>query len=134
MSDGPKIETPRGQIFINDSGKAELKWNTEFQPKWHERYSLAQKFVDSEVLRLCDPLVPFQTGMLRNSGILGTDLGSGSVYWIAPYAKAQYYRTRKVGTKASDQCGPFWFERMKQVSGQRIIEGAKKIAGSGGGA
>lgn len=106
-----------------------MKWNTGFAPNARMQYSAAQRFVDSEVLRLCEPLIPLRTSMLIKSGILGTDVGSGLVQWIAPYAKAQYYRKGKVGSETGPQRGPFWFQRMKETHGERIIRGAKRIAG-----
>lgn len=127
----PIIETPRGKIVIGANGKAELTFNTNFQPKWQRRYSKAQIFVDSEVLRLSEPYTPLLTSMLIKSGTLGTDVGSGTVKWIAIYARRQYYLKRKVGTQTGPLRGPFWFARMKAVSGRQIIAGAKKIAGGG---
>jgi len=124
----PFIHTPRGTISTGRSGKAELVWNTNFQPKWHKRYSKAQMFVDSEVLRRCEPFIPLLTGMLVKSGILGTDVGSGVVSWIAPYAAAQYYMVRKNPSTTGPLRGPYWFERGKQVWGQQVISGARKIA------
>ena len=126
----PVIETPRGKIVVTANGRAELIWNPNFKPKWQEKYSAAQKFVDSEILRLCAPMVPLRTGMLIKSGILGTVVGSGTVSYIAPYARAQYYRPRK--TPSLDPLrGPFWFERMKAIHGREILEGARRIAGRG---
>jgi len=125
------IETPRGAVFANTGGKAELVWNTNFRPKWNQRYTLAQKFVDSEILRLSEPFIPMQTGMLIKSGILGTEIGSGEVKWIAPYARAQYYHPRKPGSETGPLRGPYWFERLKGVHGQTIIRGAKRLAGGG---
>lgn len=128
----PIIETPKGKIIIAPDGKAELKWNTNFVGKWQKQYSQAQIFVDSEVLRLSEPFIPLLTSMLIKSGILGTDVGSGTVHWIAPYAKAQYYRGRQPGrSKTGPLRGAFWFERMKEIHGQKIIAGARRIAGTG---
>lgn len=125
----PVIETPRRSIVVTPNGKAELKFNSGFRQKWQARYSDAQKFIDSEVLRLSKPFTPLLTSMLIKSGTLGTDIGSGTVQWIAPYAKAQYYSPRKVGSQTGSLRGPFWFERMKAISGQKIITGARRIAG-----
>jgi len=126
----PKINTPRGKIVIGIDGKAELKWNSEFAPKWTRKYSAAQKFVDSEVLRLCEPYIPLQTSMLIKSGILGTDVGSGEVSWIAPYARFQYYKGRQPGTSETGPLrGRYWFERMKETRGTKIIAGAQLMAG-----
>lgn len=128
----PIIETPKGKIIIGPDGKAELKWNTNFRQKWQRQYSDSQKFVDSEVLRLSEPFTPLLTSMLIKSGILGTDIGSGTVKWIAPYAKQQYYRGRQPGrSKTGPLRGAFWFERMKEIHAQKIISGARKIAGTG---
>ena len=124
------INQPRDVSINTPSGKAELKFNPRFAPKWTRRYSRAQMFVDSEVLRLSEPFTPLLTGTLVRTGILGTDVGSGKVQWIAPYSHDQYYRGRRPGeSKTGPLRGRYWFERMKQVWGARIIAGAKKIAG-----
>lgn len=128
---GPIIETPRGKIIVTKSGKAELTWNTNFQPKWQRRYTRAQQYVDSEVLRLSEPYTPLQTGMLVKSGDLGTEIGSGLVQWIAPYARINYYRPRKPGSETGPLRGPEWFERMKAQYGRRIISSGRRIAGGG---
>lgn len=125
-----QIETPRGAVFIGPNGKAELKFKPNFGAIQTRKYSRVQKYVDSEVLRQSEPFTPLLTSMLIKSGILGTDIGSGKVSWIAPYAKKQYYRGRRPGTQqAGPLRGRFWFERMKAIRGKGIISGAKKLAG-----
>ncbi len=119
-------------MIITQNGEAKLEWNTNFQQKWQNQYSLAQKFVDSEVLRLSDKFIPLRTGMLIKSGILGTDVGSGTVQWIAPYAKVQYYSPRKPGSQTGELRGPLWFERMKAVHITTILMQARRLAGGGG--
>lgn len=81
-----------------------------------------QRFVDSEVLRRCDPLVPFKSGSLKKSGIHGTKIGSGQVRYIAPYARHQYYNGRVSVTR-----GRKWFQRMKSEQGQAILEAAQRM-------
>lgn len=126
------IDTPRGTVFINANGKAELKFKPYFVPRWTRRYTKSQKFVDSETLRLSEPFTPLLTGTLIKTGILGTDVGSGTVKWIAPYARSQYYKGRRPGeSKTGPLRGRFWFERMKEFHGTKIIIGARKLAGSG---
>lgn len=124
------IQTPRGEIIETKNGTAKLTWNPNFANIVNGNYTRAQKFVDSEVLRLCSPKVPFRSGMLDKSGKLGTFIGSGEVRWIAPHARKQYYDTSMTRPYDANR-GAFWFERMKAVSGQQIINGAKKIAGGG---
>lgn len=125
----PYISSPRGFVTTNRDNKAELVWNTDFQQKWQSQFSDAQKFVDSEVLSGCSPYVPLLTGVLIMTGILASDIGSGVVSWIAPYAHRQYYSPRTPGSQTGPLRGPFWFERWKEVGGQQVIEGARRIAG-----
>jgi len=84
----------------------------------------AQMFVDSEVLRLCSPLVPLDTGTLENSGKLGTTVGSGVVSYIVPYARYQY-GTAESRSKDSKRGGK-WFERMKADNMENVLDGAQK--------
>ena len=125
-----EIKTPRGQIIqtTTKSGKvkAELTWNRNFAPTRTANFSRAQKFVDSEVLRYCSTLIPFQTGMLDRSGKLGTVIGSGLVQYIAPYAAKQYYDTAESRPYDSNR-GAKWFERMKVAHKTEILNGAKKL-------
>lgn len=123
-----RIETPRGCIVKTEAGTAELIWNPNFERKWQGQYSRAQMWLDQSVLSLCEPYIPIQTSMLRQSGILGTDVGSGEVAWIAPYAHKQYYDTAE--TRDYDPlCGGHWFERMKADHGRQLIAGACMLAG-----
>lgn len=125
---GIKIETPRGCIIKNDKNKAELQWNKGFEKQKTSQFNKVQVFIDSEVLRLCDPYVPMDTGMLKKSGILGTVVGSGEVIYIAPYGRTQYYNNKGNGNNnKSGLRGGFWFERMKSDHKKEIFEGAKKI-------
>ncbi|MGN1203160.1 MAG: minor capsid protein [Eubacterium sp.] len=91
-----------------------------------------QKVIDSEVLRRCDPYVPFRTGALKKSGILGTKIGSGEVIWNAVYANRNYYTNAgrgKQGTASGGLRGKFWFERMKADHLPDILKTAKEAAG-----
>lgn len=125
-----QIKTPRGQIIQTrtSSGKitAELTWNPNFAPTRTKNFSRAQAFVDSEVLRYCSALIPFQTGMLDMSGKLGTVIGSGLVQYIAPYAAEQYYNTATSRSYDANR-GSKWFERMKVSYKQDILSGARKL-------
>lgn len=128
MADRIVISTPRGQIIETRTRSGHvttrLEWAPGFGQTYTGRFNKAQKFVDSEVLRYCDPLVPFRTGTLKRSGTLGTTIGSGKVRYIAPYAKRQYYNGRSNGRR-----GRKWFERMKASHGETIRKGAARIAG-----
>ncbi len=127
----PVIETPRGRVIQGPNLRAQLIWNPNFKPKHQKRYTAAQRFVDSEVGRRSEPYTPLLTSMLIKSEILGTDVGSGLVQWIAPYAKAQYYRRRAPGSQTGPLRGPLWFERMKIAHGKQIIGTARRLAATG---
>ena len=91
-----------------------------------------QKAIDSEVLRRSDPYVPFKTGFLKKSGILGTKIGSGEVVYNAIYADKNYYHNAgkgKQGTANGGLRGKFWFERMKADHLPDILKTAKETAG-----
>ena len=93
-----------------------------------------QQYIDSECLRSCDPLVPKDTGLLKQSGILNTQIGSGEIRYRTVYARRWYYMPadfQEGEGKANPWRGNCWFERMKQQHKERILAGAKKIAGGG---
>lgn len=134
MTPTPKhivIETPRGKVVYMSNGRASLVWNPKFAPKWTRRFSVVQRFVDNEVLLQSEPFTPLLTSALIKTGILGTNVGSGLVQWIAPYARRRYYSRKKIGSPTGALRGSYWFERMKAVKGKKIIAGAKKLAGQG---
>ena len=139
------VETPRGKIIQTKSNNgtivAELKWKPGFGSEYSAKYNQAQSFVDSEVLRLCDPLTPMRSKALILSGTLATDVGSGLVQYNAPYARYHYYGKLMVGPApkklteidltydGAPQRGAFWFERMKANDAKAILKGAGKIVG-----
>ncbi len=138
-----KIETPRGTVTKSKAGNVRLKWNPDFVPKWQGQFDAAQVFIDNEVLRLSDPYLPMQSGMLKKLGILGTIPGSGEVVWNGPYARYLYYGKVMVGRapkKLTDKDltfhggdespprGAFWFERMKADKKEQILRGAAKVS------
>lgn len=126
MSGLKVITNPRGTIISSKNGQATLSWNPNFASQRNEQFKKKQMFVDSEVLRRCSPRVPFRTGMLEKSGILGTVVGSGEVNYIAPYAANQYYDTAEVRSYDANR-GAKWFERMKTAEKEDIFRGAEKI-------
>ena len=93
-----------------------------------KRLQPVQKYVDSEILRKCDPYIPLKTGMLRDSGILGTKVGSGRIRWLAPYARKQYYKGLSTGKR-----GRYWVKRAMTAHGESIMQGAQKKLNGGGG-
>lgn len=130
------IKTPRGKLIKTKNGTIELKFNEKYIQKKEKNYSRAQKVVDSEVLRLSEPYVPFKKGFLRQSGTLGTIIGSGEVAYLAPYSRYIYFgfvmigkppkrKTNKLLTyHGGGNVGRLWFEVMKRRYKKEILEKA----------
>lgn len=120
-----KIETPRERIitYKTSQGKiiSRLTWAPDFKPNREKGFANAQEFVDSECIRRMKPETPRRTGVLIKSATLGTVIGSGEINQIASYARRQYYEHKEKS---------YWFERMKNRHKDKILEGARKIAGS----
>lgn len=87
-----------------------------------------QQVIDSEVLRLCTPYVPWDNGVLNASGIAHTTIGSGEVRYSTPYARRWYYEPAQF--QGAPKRGNYWFERMKNEGGKRaILQKAAQVAG-----
>lgn len=87
-----------------------------------------QQFIDSEVLRYSDPLIPKDIGALIESGHINTVIGSGEVKWSTPYARRWYYMPAMF--QEAPTRGNYWFERMKEQRKDTILQGAKKLSGA----
>ena len=118
-----------------------LQFRKDFAARKILAFQQAQRYVDSEVLRRCDPLTPRLNGHLIRSGVRATRLGSGMVQYNSPYARYQYYGKVMIGkapkkitnipltyTGAPNR-GAKWFERMKVKDKKDILKGAGRIVG-----
>lgn len=86
-----------------------------------------QKYIDSEVLRRCEPYVPRDTGELIRSGVRNTEIGSGKVVYNTPYARRWYYEPAKF--QGAPKRGNYWFDRMCNEGGREaILRGCVAIA------
>jgi len=103
-----------------------LKWDSNFASNRNAHIQRVQKYIDSECLRLCDPLTPRKSGELIRSGTRGTKIGSGELVYTAPYAKKQYYETAQTRSYDPNR-GSRWFDRMKTAHKEEILAGAQKI-------
>ncbi|MEG2356455.1 MAG: hypothetical protein RSC40_05815 [Clostridia bacterium] len=85
-----------------------------------------QKWIDSEALRLCQPRVPLDQGILSRGQSIGEN-GGGIVY-SAPYARRCYYENASF--TGAPMRGNYWFEKMKNEGGrEEILRGAAAISG-----
>lgn len=128
-----KIASKMGRV------QAKLKFDSSLEPGINSAYKRAQKFVDSEVIRLSSPYTPMRSGKLAQSSTSATRIGSGEVKYNVPYSRYQYYGLVMVGKapkkltgipltySGAPQRGSKWFERMKARSKADILRGAGKI-------
>ena len=93
-----------------------------------EKGGIVQQYIDNQVLRRSDQLVPLDKKDLKSSGIKWTTLGSGEVVYKTPYARKMYYN-KHYNFQDSPTRGAFWFERMKASNKQAILQGAIELAG-----
>lgn len=148
-----KINQPKDVKIKQDKMEVNLAWKQVFGKDRTQRFKDAQSFVDSECIRLMVPYTPMLNGILMKSPVLGTDIGSGHIYYLSPYARYQYYGKLMVSSITGSAyasmgekkvltnvelvhqksrhplAGPFWFERMKADKGAQILKGAARYAG-----
>ena len=134
MAKKREIRTPRGVLYTvkTPHGKitCALRWNPAFKPQRDARFAGTQAYIDSTVLRVCAPYIPFVTGMLERSGPLGTVIGSGKVTWVAPYAKPLHDNPKlHFNRNAHPKAGADWFNRAMIDHKQEILRGAAAQAG-----
>lgn len=72
-------------------GKASLKWNINFSANKTAVFRKAQKYVDSEVVRLMEEYTPMETGATYKSATISTKIGSGEIHQTTPQARFLYY-------------------------------------------
>lgn len=96
----------------------------------YETQSEKLKNAEGKVTTLTESLAPFDQHTLIESGNINTKIGSGKLSYRTPYARRLYYHPEyEFSTEHNPQAGGYWFERMKQQYKERILAGAKKIAG-----
>lgn len=99
-----------------------------------------QQYIDTAVLRLMEPYVPFRTGALTRSGQTLSQIGSGVIRYkpVAPgsrtnksYAARLYYHPEFNFNRAFHaEAGAYWFDRMVKAKKEEILKGACAIAGA----
>lgn len=88
----------------------------------------AQKEAASELKRLCDPYVPMNTGILKNTAQVQQD----GVLYVQLYSANQYYENGgfgKEGMNQGGQRGKQWDKRMMADRGEEYINAVAKIVG-----
>lgn len=105
--------------------------NTKVSSTFGSSKTSAQYAFDAEVLRLTDPFTPKDTGTLIASAKLYSKLGEGKLVWQTPYARAQYYIPRGVGSQTGYLRGYRWGERAKTANLKHLQEFAANAVKGG---
>lgn len=101
----------------------------ELKKRGLEPGGIAQKFLDSEVIRLSDPYCPFRIGTLKNSAPINTVIGMGEVVYATPYARRLWYHP-EYNFNGAPMRGAYWAQRMWADHGNQITKGTAQIAGA----
>lgn len=124
------ISQPKDVEIKAGNLRVKISWAQNFAAKWNGRFERAQKMFDSECLKLCDPLVPMDTGTLKNSAPLASKIGKGELIWQARYAKRMYYNPQYNFQKTHHpQAGGRWGERMIAANLQHLQQFAEGALG-----
>lgn len=83
------INQPKNVSGAN--GSFNFTWSSTFSAAMADKLNKAQKFIDSETIRLMVPYTPMNSGALAESVKLGTVIGSGTLRYNSVYARYQYY-------------------------------------------
>lgn len=99
----------------------------------------AQKYLASEVKRLCDPYVPMQQGTLKNTAVVASD--GSTVTYVQLYAHYQYYGKAMAGRAPKQYTGkpldyhgapmrgPNWDKRMMADKSGELVNNLKIYIG-----
>lgn len=133
---------------------AQLVWRSGFRTDSARQFHRAQVFVDSEMIRRMKRYTPARNLFLSEKApVLGTKVGSGRIYYLAPYGRYQYYgklmvsrltgsafasrgeskvltgRDLRYSRLRHPEAQAKWFEVTKQKHKMQILRGAAAIAG-----
>lgn len=95
-----------------------------------KRINEAQKWLDNEVIKDCNPYVPFRDGDLATSVIRHTVLGSGQIVYQTPYAVRVYHSNGwNFNKKPHELATDHWAEPAKANNLDKYNNGVSKILG-----
>ena len=92
----------------------------------------AQKYVDSECIKLMTPWVPVAKPKWRNAGRLRDSVSNpepGLIEYTAPFAESDYYAEKNHAASGNPNAQRLWFEVMKKTHAKEILAGVCEITG-----
>ena len=104
------MKITRKLISKSEAGEVYLDWYPEAEiNKAFRTGSSVQQAWDRYLIGEFEPYVPMETGMLKNSAMLATTIGSGEIIYHTPYSRYLYYGkvmvdpvTRRAGFETPD--------------------------------
>jgi hypothetical protein len=129
------LETPRGAVITRSFSGGDMSAEVIFFPgaleKLKDQFHSAQAWLDNAILEDTAPYVPMITGALVQSGILGTVIGTGMIYYIAPYAKKVWERDTPPSKEAHPAASRRWIEPSKAANMDRWMAGVVSFVKGG---
>lgn len=148
-----KIKQPKNAAIKAKKAEVNLVWKRTFSKEQTDRFTDMQESVDEECIKRMEPYTPERNGYLSHGAPKnGTVIGSGHIYYAAPYARYQYYGKLMVSsvtgssyakkgeskvltgknlqyeTYRHPKAQRLWFEKMKTEHGEAILRGAAAAA------
>lgn len=147
------MKQPQNAKIKAQKMQVELAWSKTFGKDSTMKFDTAQKFIDSECIRLMVKYTPAKNMILSKAAVLGTKIGSGHIVVASPHGRYQYYGklmvSRVTGSSYArhgeskivtnkdlqyskarhPQAQRLWFEVMKKQDGGAMLRGAARIAG-----
>lgn len=113
------IKQPKDISVKHGTSTYRLKFDKGFAKDKNDEFKIAQKKMNSEIIRSTRPYVPYASGTLSKSVTIASN--DKFIMWNTPYAKRQYYENK--GGKGLR--GSKWFERSKAAN----LKSWKKVIG-----
>lgn len=90
-------------------------------------FDTALPMLCSEIREDCNRYVKMDTGALRDSSYLHSNLAAGEIVWQTPYAKFQYWTIDTAHKDVNPNATWRWCETAKQRHGARWAEQAERL-------
>lgn len=106
---------PDTEITVKANGtttKATLQWSKSMPRERTAQFQHAQAMLDSEVMRVLEPYMSLDTGVMIASMQSSTHPGSGEIHVNTPYAAKVNYVSGIMGKNGPNR-GRRFFDRMK---------------------
>ena len=123
------VPQPKDRTVNRNGAKITVHFRSGFGKEMTGNVQQWQKALDSEVMRLMEPYMPLDTGMMIKSMMVTTVIGSGRVEVNTPYAMAVLRGKSSVGRPTGPLRGPQYFERFKADKLPTLRASVAKLTG-----